>query len=191
MWPWLSYSKVGVPTDYPLGALVCVFLVGGVAAVSSVVRLYALYLYNTSKDIPYDTIFVRNRLDISKYYSLTIAKILLLSQIEIKLGIISASAPSIQSLFHKTSPSRSKASGSDHVDTIGSAPSRSRRHTDTELRMMDGYSATTRRKSGAGATMGSSSEESILREVGITKTMEMTVEFDELHGTRSRRERYG
>ena len=56
---------------------------------------------------------------------------------------------------------------------------------------MDGYRATTRRKSGAGISTGSSSEESILREVGITKTMEMTVEFDELHGTRTRRDRFG
>jgi hypothetical protein len=34
-------------------------MVGGIAVVASVVRLYALCLYNTSKDIPYDTILVR------------------------------------------------------------------------------------------------------------------------------------
>jgi hypothetical protein len=34
-------------------------MIGGIAVVASVVRLYALWLYNTSKDIPYDTILVR------------------------------------------------------------------------------------------------------------------------------------
>jgi hypothetical protein len=118
--------------------------------------------------------------------SLIRVKILLLSQIEIKLGIISASAPSIQSLFHRRSLDRSNAPGFGHVDAIGSGPSKSRRYT--ELQVMGVYSATNRRKS---VCMGSPSEGTVLRKVGITKTMEMTVEFAQLHGSGNRRERFG
>jgi hypothetical protein len=50
------------------------------------------------------------------------------------------------------------------------------------------YSATNRRKS---VCMGSPSEGTVLRKVGITKTMEMTVEFAQLHGSGNRRERFG
>jgi hypothetical protein len=54
--------------------------------------------------------------------------------------------------------------------------------------VMNGYSATNRRKS---VCMGSPSEESVLSKAGITKTMEMTVEFAQLQGSGNRRERFG
>jgi hypothetical protein len=39
-------------------ALFGVFGVGGIAVVASIVRVYALWLYNVTKDISYDSIFV-------------------------------------------------------------------------------------------------------------------------------------
>jgi hypothetical protein len=57
-----------------------------------------------------------------------------------------------------------------------------------ELQVMGGYSATNRRES---VCKGSPSEESVLRKAGMTKTMEMTVEFAQLHGSGNRRERFG
>jgi hypothetical protein len=34
-------------------------MVGGIAVIASIVRLYALYVYTTTKDVAYDAIFVR------------------------------------------------------------------------------------------------------------------------------------
>lgn len=39
-------------------ALLGVFMVGGVAVIASIVRLYALWVYTTTKDVAYDAIFV-------------------------------------------------------------------------------------------------------------------------------------
>jgi hypothetical protein len=39
-------------------ALMGVFMVGGVAVLASIVRLYALWVYTTTKDVAYDAIFV-------------------------------------------------------------------------------------------------------------------------------------
>jgi len=35
-----------------------IFMVGGIAVIASIMRLYALYVFAVSKDIPYDDIFV-------------------------------------------------------------------------------------------------------------------------------------
>jgi hypothetical protein len=35
-----------------------IFMVGGVAVIASIVRLYALWVYTTTKDVSYDAIFV-------------------------------------------------------------------------------------------------------------------------------------
>jgi hypothetical protein len=40
------------------GALMGVFMVGGIAVIASIVRLYALWVYTTTKDVAYDAIFV-------------------------------------------------------------------------------------------------------------------------------------
>lgn len=37
-----------------------VFMVGGVAVIASIVRLYALWVYTTTVDVAYDAIFVSN-----------------------------------------------------------------------------------------------------------------------------------
>ncbi|OAG04054.1 uncharacterized protein CC84DRAFT_1050559, partial [Paraphaeosphaeria sporulosa] len=66
-------------------ALIAVFLVGGIAVLASIVRIYALYTYTYTKDVAYDAIFI-----------------LLLSQIEVNVAIISASAPALRPLFKKT-----------------------------------------------------------------------------------------
>ena len=43
-------------------ALMGVFMVGGIAVIASIVRLYALYVYTTTKDVAYDAIFVSRTL---------------------------------------------------------------------------------------------------------------------------------
>jgi hypothetical protein len=43
-------------------ALMGIFMVGGVAVLASIVRLYALWVYSTTKDVAYDAIFVSHLL---------------------------------------------------------------------------------------------------------------------------------
>ncbi|CAI7638620.1 unnamed protein product [Penicillium bialowiezense] len=64
-------------------ALVAIFLTGAFASAASIVRLNALYKYTTTKDVSYDAI-----------------QILIWSQVEINVAIISASAPSLRPLFN-------------------------------------------------------------------------------------------
>ncbi|KAJ5762104.1 uncharacterized protein N7511_005486 [Penicillium nucicola] len=64
-------------------ALVAIFLTGTFASAASIVRLSALYKYMITKDVSYDAI-----------------QILLWTQIEVNIAIISASAPSLRPLFN-------------------------------------------------------------------------------------------
>ncbi|KAG4425145.1 hypothetical protein IFR04_001712 [Cadophora malorum] len=66
-------------------ALVGIFSTGGVAILASCLRFYALHVYAVTKDPSYDAIYI-----------------LLWSQIEVNLAIISASAPALRPLFRKT-----------------------------------------------------------------------------------------
>ncbi|KAJ5297796.1 hypothetical protein N7508_008045 [Penicillium antarcticum] len=63
-------------------ALIAIFLTGTFASAASIVRLSALYKYMITKDVSYDAI-----------------QILLWSQVEVNIAIISASAPSLRPLF--------------------------------------------------------------------------------------------
>lgn len=51
-----AYGKVLIEWA---GALLGVFMVGGIAVIASIIRLYALYVYTTTKDVAYDAIYVR------------------------------------------------------------------------------------------------------------------------------------
>ncbi|KAF3165567.1 hypothetical protein TWF106_006195 [Orbilia oligospora] len=63
-------------------ALVGIFFIGFIAVLASVSRIWALWLYQNTKDVSYDAIFI-----------------LLFSNIEINLAIITASAPPLRPLF--------------------------------------------------------------------------------------------
>ncbi|KAF3935573.1 hypothetical protein ABW19_dt0203386 [Dactylella cylindrospora] len=63
-------------------ALVGIFFVGFIAVLASISRIWALWLYQNTKDVSYDAIFI-----------------LLFSNIEINLGIITASTPALRPLF--------------------------------------------------------------------------------------------
>ncbi|KAI4638505.1 hypothetical protein J4E93_010060 [Alternaria ventricosa] len=78
-------------------ALLGVFMVGGVAVIASIVRLYALYVYAVTDDPPYDDVFI-----------------LLLSQIEVNAAIISASAPALRPLLTKAFASSSHNSSGQY-----------------------------------------------------------------------------
>ncbi|KAI4647243.1 uncharacterized protein J4E79_010394 [Alternaria viburni] len=83
-------------------ALLGVFMVGGVAVIASIVRLYALYLYAVTDDPPYDDVFI-----------------LLLSQIEVNAAIISASAPALRPLLTKAFMSSSHNSSGQYPVSYG------------------------------------------------------------------------
>jgi hypothetical protein len=63
-------------------AIIGVFSVGAVAVLASIIRIYALYLWSTTDDVPYQG-----------------ATILIWSQIEINAAITSASFPALKPLF--------------------------------------------------------------------------------------------
>ncbi|OAL02418.1 hypothetical protein IQ06DRAFT_291821 [Phaeosphaeriaceae sp. SRC1lsM3a] len=154
-------------------ALLGVFMVGGLAVIASIVRMYALYLYNTTKDISYDAIFI-----------------LLLSQVEVNIAIVSASAPTLRPLLKNTALALSQSDkygdryGSGHRNTIGSTPttknrSRNRASAQFELYSFGGRSGMTKQKGHVGGR-SNTSEESILKDDVITKTTETTVDFERL-----------
>ncbi|KAJ5375293.1 hypothetical protein N7517_007299 [Penicillium concentricum] len=66
-------------------ALIAILLTGTFASVASIIRLNALYKYTITKDVSYDAI-----------------QILIWSQVEVNVAIISASAPSLRPLFNNT-----------------------------------------------------------------------------------------
>ncbi|KAJ5102681.1 hypothetical protein N7532_003210 [Penicillium argentinense] len=73
-------------------ALIAIFMIGAFASAASIVRLNALYRYTITGDVFYDAI-----------------QILLWSQIEVNIAIISASTPSLRPMF----PSIFKSSSYD------------------------------------------------------------------------------
>ncbi|CAI9634979.1 unnamed protein product [Alternaria burnsii] len=154
-------------------ALLGVFMIGGLAVIASIVRIYALWLYNVTEDISYDSIFI-----------------LLLSQIEVNVAIISASAPAIRPLLRNTplSFSQPEAYGSGYLRTIGSesasnnqnSRSRTRSNGQIELLTYGGRGTLVKHKALCGGR-GNTSEESILIDGGITKTMETRIDFEQIN----------
>jgi hypothetical protein len=117
-------------------------------------------------------------------------QILLLSQIEINVAIISASIPTLRPLLKNTSlsMSRTDAYGSGGfrgtIESGAGINSNSRNRVKSggqiELISYGGRNPATKQKSYAGGR-SNTSEESILKDDGITKTVETTVDFGEDH----------
>ncbi|KAJ5174025.1 uncharacterized protein N7500_001956 [Penicillium coprophilum] len=80
-------------------ALTAIFMTGTFASVASIIRLSALYKYTITKDVSYDAI-----------------QILIWSQVEVNVAIISASAPSLRPLFSNT------FKGSSYARSYGQTP---------------------------------------------------------------------
>jgi cytochrome c biogenesis protein CcdA len=81
-------------------ALSGVFVVAGIAVVASIMRVYTLWLYNVTKEISYELIFVSSSASmLLPGRVLTDIQILVLSQIEVNVAIIYASAPALRPLF--------------------------------------------------------------------------------------------
>jgi len=154
-------------------ALFGVFGVGGIAVVASIVRVYALWLYNVTRDISYDSIFI-----------------LLLSQIEVNVAIISASVPALRPLLRNTSLdfSQPEAYGSGYGRTVSSGSTingRSDRNLiessgEISLLSMERCRPVIERKTSCGRGVDGTSEDSDQKDDGITRTTETTIEFEQL-----------
>ncbi|KAL5385527.1 hypothetical protein DPSP01_004640 [Paraphaeosphaeria sporulosa] len=161
-------------------ALIAVFLVGGIAVLASIVRIYALYTYTYTKDVAYDAIFI-----------------LLLSQIEVNVAIISASAPALRPLFKKTfrntSVIRSKKAsvgGSSGVESESRSRTKSTGQVQMDLSNEMKETGTLPLGAHDASDMGgatekgdNASEESILLAggaSGITKTVEMRMDVERM-----------
>jgi hypothetical protein len=149
-------------------ALLGVFMVGGVAVIASIVRLYALWVYAVTDDPPHDDIFILH-----------------LSQIEVNAAIISASAPALRPLLNKafTSSSHDRPSpGYPAFYAPGGQNSKmfSRTARTRSNRQIELYSFGGGNRASKVPAVGTrnTSEESILGVDGITKTVDMTIEED-------------
>ncbi|KAF2646811.1 hypothetical protein P280DRAFT_387716 [Massarina eburnea CBS 473.64] len=144
-------------------ALLGIFMVGGIAVIASIIRLYALWVYTTTKDVSYDAIFI-----------------LLLSQIEVNVAIISSSAPALRPLFNKTfmptSYNRSNTYGNAYGNsgTASNGFPRSRAKSNGQMELHSFPSENNKRKDIR--TTSNTSEEYILGNEGIIKTIKVSVD---------------
>ncbi|KAG0635769.1 hypothetical protein HOY80DRAFT_910196 [Tuber brumale] len=140
-------------------ALMVIFCIGSIAVIASIVRINALYLFQTSKDIPYDGIFI-----------------LIWSQVEINVAITSASAPAILPLV-KTLTGTSTTGKSPGYSCPKSPKIQSCHITLQSLGVTKrGEGATTNVTGGTGCTFNES-EENIVTKSGIIRTTDVRVEI--------------
>ncbi|CZR69539.1 uncharacterized protein PAC_19439 [Phialocephala subalpina] len=140
-------------------ALVGIFSTGGVAIIASILRFYALYVYATTKDVAYDAIYI-----------------LLWSQIEVNLAIISASAPALRPMFKKTFGGSSNRSQYGYGQSSGNIFRSQNTRGAVELHSYVGKNETTV-KTAIGVEDDNSSQEHILEgsKTKIVKTVETRV----------------
>jgi hypothetical protein len=140
-------------------ALMVIFGIGSIAVIASIVRINALYLFQTSKDIPYDAIFI-----------------LIWSQVEINVAITSASAPGILPLV------KSLAGISTTGKSGGYSYPKSPRIKSPHIilqslrRTKRGEEATANVTAGTGGPLNES-EENIVTKSGIIRTTDVRVEI--------------
>ena len=114
-------------------------------------------------------------------------QILLLSQIEVNIAIISASAPTLRPLFNKVFQSKSYDQSNKYgAGSGGSGPAsnhfrghRVRSNGQMELHSFSANDPISKDKSMAGGNTRSTSEEFILGGEGITKTVETNVNVEQ------------
>lgn len=121
---------------------------------------------------------------------LTDTQILLLSQIEVNVAIISASVPALRPLLRNTSLdfSQPEACGSGYRRTVSSGSTtngRSARNLiessgQISLLSMERRSPVIERKTSCGRGMNRTSEDSVLKDDGIMGTTETTIEFEQM-----------
>jgi len=121
---------------------------------------------------------------------LTDTQILLLSQIEVNVAIISASVPALRPLLRNTSLdfSQREAYGSGYRRTVSSGSTINGRsdHNLIEfsgqisLLSMERRRPVIERKTSCGRGMNRRSEDSDLKDDGITRTTETTIEFEQM-----------
>lgn len=179
-----------------LGALLGIFMVGGIAVIASIIRLYALWVYTVTKDVSYDAIFVSYSWTMGEPRNLTSMQILLLSQIEVNVAIICGSAPALRPLFNKTFMSTSYNQSNMYGNGYGASGQASngfplsqgtRSRGQIELHSFSGKDTTHKNKEIG--NVSNTSEEYILGGQGITKTVDIGMHVEDSqnsHETRGR-----
>ena len=153
--------------------LLLIFSVGGIAVIASIVRINALYIFQHSKDQPYDG-----------------AYILIWSQVELNAAIISSSAPALKPLakgfIGGSGVFRSKYGNSNgySAQSKGVALRSFNGHGDKSVSGGTGVHTTEIR----GKTLVNESEENIIdKDVvgsGIYRTTDVTVDVEHGNGAR-------
>lgn len=173
-----------------LGALLGIFMVGGIAVIASIIRLYALWVYTITKDVSYDAIFVSCSLIVGEVRKLITMQILLLSQIEVNVAIICGSAPALRPLFNKTFMSTSYNRSNTYGNGYGangrasnSFPLSQRTRSKGQIELHSFSENDTIHKNTEIGNVRNTSEEYILGGAGITKTVDIGVHVEESRGT--------
>jgi hypothetical protein len=139
-------------------ALVLVFSVGSIAVAASIVRINALYIFQHSKDIPYDGIYI-----------------LIWSQVEINSAIISASAPSIRPLV-KSLAKGSTTGRSTYSGNCGGSHSTQYTKNRIPLQSFSGTGKDAKITTNVSGREINESEENIVTGAGIFRTTDVRVE---------------
>lgn len=156
-------------------------MVGGIAVMASIVRLYALWIYTVMDDVPHDALYAR--LNFAKSLPLlTTDQILFLSQIEVNVAIILASAPALRPLFKKVFPSSyiqpSTPYGVNSLGTDGHRPSAPNRQV--ELHSYPRQEMPNKHKPTKRCSTRSTSQENMLEDQGsgIAKRTDVQIDIE-------------
>ncbi|KAF3920952.1 hypothetical protein ABW20_dc0106517 [Dactylellina cionopaga] len=159
-------------------ALIGIFFIGFIAVLASISRIWALWLYQHTKDVSYDAIFI-----------------LLFSNIEINLAIITASAPALRPMFKGVFKSstygRSYGYGNRSQDKSANAWA-GRSRTDggvplSSFNEQDNSRRQTRIRGGKDGHIRNESEEEIVAKNsnGIVQTREINITVNHQNSTES------
>ncbi|RPB06159.1 hypothetical protein L873DRAFT_1839613 [Choiromyces venosus 120613-1] len=139
-------------------ALIVVFGIGSVAVIASIARISALYIFQYSTDIAYDGIFI-----------------LLWSQVEINVAIISASAPGIRPLVKPITGGSTTGMSGGYTYPVSHGNQSRRLALQSFAGTSRGGGATSKVVGGRG-TMNES-EDNIVTKSGIMRTTDVRVEI--------------
>ncbi|KAK6530326.1 hypothetical protein TWF694_003683 [Orbilia ellipsospora] len=153
-------------------ALIGIFFIGSIAVIASISRIWALWLYQNTKDVSYDAIFI-----------------LLFSNVEINFAIITACAPALRPLFKgvfKSSTYGRSYGYQNQSDNWNNSRQKTNDHPLSNLDTMTDNKRQTKIRGGKDTHNRNESEEEIIKNTnGIVQTREISISVNNHHSTES------
>ncbi|KAF3922448.1 hypothetical protein AA313_de0206702 [Arthrobotrys entomopaga] len=171
----MSKAKYVVVCDFPnwlyelVVALIGIFFVGSFAVIASISRIWALWLYQNTKDVSYDAIFI-----------------LLFSNIEINLAIITACAPALwplsKEVFKPSMYGRSYEYQNQSDNNRNNSKQNANDYPLSSLDTITDNKRQTKVRGGKGTHNRNESEEEIIQSPnGIVQTREISISVNKQH----------